>query len=69
MSSNNLSRTIIAPSMDQNNPNPSPDYGYYGPNTSKEKSLPKNKVLPIAKSTNADNKVLYSSIYLATGET
>ena len=42
--------------MDQNNSDPSPDYGYYGPNNAKEKSLPKNKVLPIAKSTNADNR-------------
>ena len=41
----------IAPSMDQNISDPSPKYSYYGPNTPKEKSLPKNKVLPIAKST------------------
>ena len=37
MSSNNLSRTIIAPSMDQNNPNPNPDYDYYGPTLQKRR--------------------------------
>ena len=56
MSSNNLSRTVIAPSMDHNNSNTSYDYDYYGPNTSKEKSLPENKVLPISKPTNVDNR-------------
>ena len=41
----------IAPSMDRKNSDSSPDYGYYGPNNAKEKSLPRNKGLPIAKST------------------
>ena len=56
VSFNNLSRTIIAHSMNHNNSNTSYDYDYYGPNTSKEKSLPENKVLPISKPTNVDNR-------------
>ena len=54
MSSNNLSRTIIAPSMDQHKLIPSNDYS--GPNISKENSLLENEVLSFAKSKNADNR-------------
>ena len=55
VSSNNLSRTIIAPSMDQNKSITS--YDYYGHNIPKENSVLKNKVLSITKSTNANNRI------------
>ena len=54
VSSNNLSRVVTAPSMNQKKSIPS--YNYYGPNISKEKSLLENRVLSSAKSTNADNR-------------